>query len=128
MNWDVQKSIWDYVFSCTDLKVHLPETNFILTEPYLNFRSSRQPLLEIFFEDYEAKSLLLVTPSDLSYHNFMQALKSRKYDATIVIDTGYSYTHVVPYVNGCRVNKAIKRIDVGGKVNCFYYENYYDYY
>ena len=34
---------------------------------------------------------------------------------TIVVDSGYSFTHVIPFVNGQKVSDAIRRIDVGGK-------------
>lgn len=34
----------------------------------------------------------------------------------VVIDMGYSFTHVVPIIKGKRVKEAIRRIDIGGKV------------
>ena len=33
-----------------------------------------------------------------------------------MIDCGYSFTHIVPYVLGRRVRNSVKRIDVGGKL------------
>jgi len=34
---------------------------------------------------------------------------------TLVVDCGYSFTHVVPFVNGQKIGEAVRRIDVGGK-------------
>lgn len=34
----------------------------------------------------------------------------------LLIDSGYSFTHIVPYVKGKKVKNAIRRIDVGGKL------------
>jgi hypothetical protein len=40
--------------------------------------------------------------------------------ACVVLDSGYSFTHAVPIFDGCKVNYAVKRLDVGGKLltNC----------
>jgi len=35
---------------------------------------------------------------------------------TLVIDSGFSFTHVVPYFNDLKINYAIKRINIGGKL------------
>lgn len=32
-----------------------------------------------------------------------------------MLDSGYSFSHVVPYVKGRRVKEGIRRINVGGK-------------
>lgn len=37
-------------------------------------------------------------------------------EATLVIDTGYSFTHIIPVIDGKVWNSAVRRIDVGGKV------------
>lgn len=34
----------------------------------------------------------------------------------VIVDMGYSFTHVIPFVKGKRVKEAIRRIDIGGKV------------
>lgn len=35
---------------------------------------------------------------------------------SVVVDIGYSFTHVVPFVEERPINHAIKRVNVGGKV------------
>jgi actin-related protein 6 len=57
----------------------------------------------------------------LAVHNSIQALFEPGIEpnvptqAVMIVDCGYSFTHVVPYYNGKPVNKAVKRIDVAGK-------------
>ena len=35
---------------------------------------------------------------------------------SVVVDVGYSFSHVVPFVEETPVNHAIKRVNVGGKL------------
>lgn len=65
MNWDVQKNVWDYMFSkeCCDL--NLSELNVIVTEPYFNFPSIQEAMTEIFFEEFSCSSLLRINSKDI---------------------------------------------------------------
>lgn len=64
MNWDVQKNVWDYIFSKECCPVNFTETPLIVTEPYFNFTSIQEAMTEIFFEEYECKSLLRINGKD----------------------------------------------------------------
>lgn len=35
--------------------------------------------------------------------------------ACMVVDVGYSFSHIVPYIKGKKKREGIRRIDVGGK-------------
>ena len=37
-------------------------------------------------------------------------------EAALVVDTGYSFSHIVPFVAGRAIHSAITRVDVGGKL------------
>ena len=115
VNWDHQKTVWDYVFGkdCLNIR-HAEKLNLIFTEPYFNFASIQEGLSEIFFEEYGFKSLLRTHPGDLScYQNKLQHPDEK---CCLVIDCGFSFTHIVPYILGKRVRNSVKRIDVGGKL------------
>ena len=114
VNWDHQKTVWDYVFGKECFNIRPDNLNLIFTEPYFNFTSIQEGLSEIFFEEYGFKSLLRTHPGDLScYRNKIQFPEEK---CCLVIDCGYSFTHIVPYVLGRRVRNSVKRIDVGGKL------------
>eukprot|EP00468_Gymnochlora_sp_CCMP2014_P002311 CAMPEP_0167755488 /NCGR_PEP_ID=MMETSP0110_2-20121227/8854_1 /TAXON_ID=629695 /ORGANISM="Gymnochlora sp., Strain CCMP2014" /LENGTH=293 /DNA_ID=CAMNT_0007641485 /DNA_START=288 /DNA_END=1169 /DNA_ORIENTATION=+ len=73
---------------------------------------------EIVFEKYGFKSYCrLPGPSMALYdamRNHSKSLLSETY--SVVVDVGYSATHVVPFVEEMPVNHAIKRVNVGGKL------------
>lgn len=60
MNWDVQKTVWDYIFSKECCPVNFPTTPVVMTEPYFNFASIQDSIAEIFFEEYDVQSYLRI--------------------------------------------------------------------
>ncbi|CAH1132653.1 unnamed protein product [Ceutorhynchus assimilis] len=111
--WEVQKPVWDHVFSKNVFPIE--DNPVILTQPLFNFKSIQDCIDEIFFEEYEVSSLFRCSPSDLTYLNYAKH-KQTKNDACLVVDTGFSFTHVVPYVLGNKFLRGIRRINVGGKL------------
>lgn len=114
VNWDAQKTIWDYIFSseCTNIK--LTNNTLIVTEPLFNPLSIQEVMTEILFEEYDCDGIARTAAPDLAVYNF--SAESNCNGNCIIIDVGYSFTHVVPYIKGKKVKEAIRRIDVGGKV------------
>ncbi|CAK9815391.1 Actin-related protein 6 [Anthophora plagiata] len=114
VNWDVQKTVWDYVFSKECCPVNLNQLSIVVTEPLFNFSTIQEAMTEIFFEEYECQSLLRINASTLSCYQYKTENPNAK--CCIVVDSGYSFTHVVPYVNDTKIKEGIRRIDVGGKL------------
>lgn len=114
VNWDVQKTVWDYIFSKECCLVNLNRLSIIVTEPLFNFSTIQEAITEIFFEEYECQRLLRINPSTLSCYQYKTENPNAK--CCIVVDSGYSFTHIVPYVNDIKVKEGIRRIDVGGKL------------
>lgn len=113
VNWEVEKQVWDYMFGKDVFNCQFEETCLILTEPYFNFPSIRESLVEVLYEDYQFHSLLLTTAGALS------ALKYRKERvremACVVVDSGFSFTHIAPFLRGKLIKAGIRRINLGGK-------------
>ncbi|CAL7941660.1 unnamed protein product [Xylocopa violacea] len=114
VNWDVQKTVWDYIFSKECCPVNLNQLSVIITEPLFNFPTIQEAITEIFFEEYECQSLLRINASTLSCYQYKTENPNAK--CCIVVDSGYSFTHIVPYVNDTKIKEGIRRIDVGGKL------------
>ncbi|KAL1131184.1 hypothetical protein AAG570_012420 [Ranatra chinensis] len=114
MNWDIQKTVWDYIFSKECCPVNFSESPLIITEPYFNFASIQEAMAEIFFEEYECQSFLRVNASDLSDYHYRKDNSSAQ--GCLVVDCGYSFSHIAPYIKGKKHKPGIKRIDVGGKL------------
>jgi actin-related protein len=51
---------------------------------------------------------------DLSCYNYMK--KNPGTLCCLLVDSGYSFTHIVPYIKGKKLKQGIRRIDVGGKM------------
>lgn len=105
INWDIQRQIWDYLFKTKFALKNLSDINLVLTVPYFNFKSIQENLIEIFLEEYGFKSLLLINPACLA------ALKHKEEHpeslCVLVVDSGYSFTHIVPFVQGKRVKSKL---------------------
>ncbi|XP_058807177.1 actin-related protein 6 isoform X2 [Phymastichus coffea] len=114
INWDVQKTVWDHIFSKDCCNVNFGETSMIITEPPFNFASIQEAMAEIFFEEYDVASLLRINPSTLANFHYRHENPTAK--CCIIVDVGYSFCYISPYVNDMRIKAGIRRIDVGGKL------------
>merc|ERR1719481_1553078 len=114
VNWDHQKTVWDYMFGKHSFNLQTEKLNLVFTEPYFNFSSIQMGLSEIFFEEYGFKNLLRTHAGDLAC--YQNKLDNSEEKCCLVIESGYSFTHIVPYVLGRRIRSSVKRIDAGGKL------------
>lgn len=114
MNWDIQRQVWDYIFSEDCLHIKPQDVDLIFTEPMYNFPSIQDTINEIFFEEYRFKSVLRLPAPLLSFINY--GTFQRDISCAVVVDSGYSFTHVIPIYKGKAVLGGILRIDVGGKL------------
>lgn len=112
INWDLQRQIWDYVFR-TKLAVDFSDTTLIITEPCLNFKPIQENITEILYEEYNFASLLRTTCGQLARWKYTK--ENPNSQCCLVVDSGYSFTYVIPYVKDSRLKDGIRRIDVGGK-------------
>ncbi|KXJ82641.1 hypothetical protein RP20_CCG011650 [Aedes albopictus] len=117
VNWDIQKTVWDYMFSSDCCPVNFSETPLLVTEPLFNFQSIQEAMLEILYEEYDCDAVCKTNSVDLVAFNYVHEENHKtKPLCCVVVDMGYSFTHVVPFVKGVKQKDAIRRIDVGGKL------------
>lgn len=112
-SWDVQKNVFEHVFS-TDYDIS--KSNLIVTEPMFNFPIIQEAMIEILFEEHEPLSFTKCTAPDLAQYNYINSQESSEPKCCLVVDLGYSFSHIVPYVKGEKVLAAVRRVDVGGKL------------
>ncbi|CAG7837909.1 unnamed protein product, partial [Allacma fusca] len=113
VNPDLEKTIWDYAFGHECMNINPADCNILVTEPQLNFTHVQEAMCELLFEEYEFKGVCRTTAGHLVDYKF--ALENSKCVCTLVVDSGYSFTHIIPYVNGRKVANCVKRINIGGK-------------
>ncbi|XP_041352519.1 actin-related protein 6-like isoform X2 [Gigantopelta aegis] len=115
INWDMEKQIWDHVFGKDGLKVDFNNTSLIVTEPCFNFESIQESMNEIFFEEYQFKEIYRCNASHLSQYKSEKESTNKRL-CTMVIDSGYSFTHLVPFYKNKKLKESIRRVNVGGKI------------
>lgn len=114
-NWEVQKNVFDYILS-SEFQVNFSESKLIITEPLFNFPSIQEAMIEIFFEEYDCCAIARPTAPDLCQYNYTYSQEGTTPLCCLVIDLGYSFSHIVPFVKGKKVLSAVRRIDIGGKL------------
>ncbi|XP_007567552.1 actin-related protein 6 [Poecilia latipinna] len=114
VNWDVQRKVWDHLFGKEMFKVEFPDTSIIITEPYFNFSSIQESMNEILFEEYQFQSALRINAGSLGAHHYFTSKPSEL--CCLVVDSGFSFTHIVPYCRSKKLKEGIRRINVGGKL------------
>ncbi|KAK4026015.1 actin-related protein 6 [Daphnia magna] len=114
INWDTQKDVWDYLMGKDCFNVHINSMSLVLTQPYLNFQSVQEGLSEYWFEEMECESFLTINPGTLSAYKYGKENPSEL--CCLVVDCGYSFTHLIPYVQGKKITEFVHRIEIGGKM------------
>ncbi|VDK36680.1 unnamed protein product [Gongylonema pulchrum] len=116
VNWDVQQKIWDRVFGAEALNVSFSDTRIVMTDPIYNVPAIRDFSDEILFEQYGFHSLAKASASSLVALADTVDQEYKDELCCVVVDSGFSFTHIVPYYKGKAIRDAILRIDIGGKV------------
>lgn len=73
VNWDIQKTVWDYIFSKDICTGRLSESPICITEPMYNFQSNQEAMDEIFFEEYDSCGVLRIPAPDLIAYNYSRS-------------------------------------------------------
>ena len=98
MNMDVERQIFDHMFKKNLEAGVLKEKTFLFTEPYFNFRQLKENILEVMFEEYQLGKLSKSYPAYLSMINYTK--DSHHHKCCVIVDSGYSFTHIIPFING----------------------------
>ncbi|GFO33396.1 F-box/WD repeat-containing protein 7 [Plakobranchus ocellatus] len=117
VNWEIEKQVWDHIFSKDVCQVDFNETTVMVTEPFFNFPSVGEAINEVIFEEYQFQSLHRTQAATLScYKHQKDKETSGSLFGTLVVESGYSFSHLVPFLKNKPLKEAIVRVNVGGKV------------
>ncbi|KAG2221077.1 hypothetical protein INT45_009735 [Circinella minor] len=118
-NWDVERPVWNRLFSNV-LQIDPKDSRLLITEPCFNLKNIQEAYDQIIFEEYEFASCYRTIAPELCTFNDLALLFGDRPgsipDCSLIVDSGYSFTHIVPFFKGRPVSKAIRRINVGGKL------------
>ncbi|KAG7445611.1 actin-like protein ARP6 [Guyanagaster necrorhizus] len=118
VDWDAQKAIWDGLFSTDVLGIDTTQSSLLLTEPYHNLPNIQQVYDQFIFEEYQFASYYRCTPASLIPHLFPTTTTTTtpSPDCTLIVDSGFSFTHAVPLIHGRPHSRALTRLSIGGKL------------
>ncbi|KAI6044922.1 actin-related protein Arp6 [Pisolithus marmoratus] len=117
VDWDAQKAIWDGLFSSEVLSVNTSESSLLITEPYFNLPNIQEIYDQFVFEEYEFLSYHRCTPAAMIPYGQLFAVEGLQMpECSLIVDSGFSFTHVIPIINHQIQWHAVKRLDVGGKL------------
>ncbi|KLO06271.1 actin-like protein ARP6 [Schizopora paradoxa] len=114
-DWDAQKAVWDGLFSQL-LKVEPADHSLLITEPYFNLPNIQDVYDQFVFEEYEFQSYLRCAPAALLPFGSLFGSGLPAPECMLIVDSGFSFTHIVPLMNGKVLWKSVRRLDVGGKL------------
>ncbi|PWY64755.1 Actin/actin-like protein [Aspergillus heteromorphus CBS 117.55] len=133
VNWEAQKEIWEHSFfdektvRSKDLRIHDPEeTTLLLTEAPNALPMLQKNADEIIMEEWGFGGYLRCVGPPLNAWNDVQSLFgdpivqeadpiATPRECLLVVDSGYSHTIVTPVYKGQPLQRAIRRLDLGGK-------------
>ncbi|KAF9601401.1 hypothetical protein IFM89_019674 [Coptis chinensis] len=128
-NPDLQKEIWSHIFK-TLLHINPNTSSLLLTEPLFNLPSIQHSMDEIVFEDLGFKSLFVAdSPSLVHLYEASRrpdGLISRA-QCSLIVDSGFSFTHAAPVLQNFTLNYGVKRLDLGGKALTNYFKELVSY-
>ncbi|XP_046845659.1 actin-related protein 6-like isoform X2 [Xenia sp. Carnegie-2017] len=97
------------------MKVESSESDILVTEPCFNFASISDAMDEILFEEYDFRSLCRISAAELSSYKFVNEDPDARL-VCLVVDCGYSFTHIVPVYQGKILKEGVRRMNIGGKM------------
>ena len=121
LDWDCLQDLLERAFSEL-LKANKGLTTkgsyCICTQPPITFSSVNRRICDLLFNSYGV-GFVCIAPSPLLTHLRHISLHPRSVGASskcgIVVDAGFSFTHIVPIVDGKVVTPAVIRCTIGGK-------------
>eukprot|EP00958_Prasinococcus_capsulatus_P017568 scaffold1987_cov377-Prasinococcus_capsulatus_cf.AAC.6 len=90
----------------------------ICTQPPVTFSTINQTLCRLLFETYEVASVCIVPVpclTHLSYASKHLQSPAALSNCGVVVDVGFSFTHISPIIDGKVVGPAVVRCTIAGK-------------
>ncbi|RYH13134.1 hypothetical protein EON65_36385 [archaeon] len=113
-NVQCELEVWSHIFQ-DKCRVKPYETTLVLTEPLLNLPSIQNDLNEVVFEYFNFQSYLRQPAPCFTAYSQTRSDPQLNLGLTVV-DSGFSFTHIVPFIQNKLQKHAVKRINIGGKL------------
>ena len=121
IHWDLQKEIWSHGLKRVVAQYKGQVEGIVVSEPYMNLPSMHEEAKRILRDEMKFQSVAMLYPATMALLYMAQSKAATEKSmamhagAGLVIDIGFSFTHIVPIFDWHPIKSAIKRIDLGGK-------------
>lgn len=118
LNWQYENEIWQRVFGPAHLNINPNNHSLVVTEALCSPESLQNDMNEIVFEDFGFSSYIRRPSAWFSSYEFSchPPVGSQCAVGCLVVDSGFSFTHAVPFISNKCLRHACKRVNVGGKL------------
>jgi len=107
---DVEREVWEQVLRSLGCEGGYGATGMAITMPSFSPKEVQKYMEELVNKHFAIQELRMVHPAEAA------AKFEEVGPFCLVVDSGYSFTHVLPLLDGKVFEPAVKRIDVGGKL------------
>jgi len=123
VGWDLERDVWAHAFKAVlglgkQGGLATRDCGLLLSEPMFNFPAVQAATEQIVFEEFGFNSFHSAPAPVFSLRRMAALhadLPAAQAGAGVVVDAGFSFTHIVPFFEGQPVLQGVKRINVGGK-------------
>jgi actin-related protein 6 len=107
--WGIQLQMWNRIFSHPYLDVKPKDSILVVTEPPFNPEPLQNDMNEVIFEDYGFMEYMRRIPAWFSAYNHFHAPEFSPLHSSCctVVDSGFSFTHIFPFINGVCMKPAV---------------------
>ena len=101
-NWQSEMEVWNQILFSKSLKCKPADDNLILTEAIFSPETIQNDTNEVVFEYFGFNQYLRrPAPCFSAYeHHHSSPIQASALNSCLVIDSGFSFSHVVPFVDG----------------------------
>lgn len=107
-NWQCEIDVWTYMLSLPQFKgLNISDTSAVFTEPPVNPPTLQNDANEVMFEYFGFKEYSRRPSQWFSMYEFChdQQWNAHQFNSCVIVDSGFSFTHAVPFVNqSCRTH------------------------
>jgi len=115
-NWQCQMEVWQRMFGLVLGKTGSRDKTLAVTEAPFTPPSVSRCLQEIAFEEFGFHAVHRTTAPCAAAYLHTRQNPEASLGTALVVDLGFSATHAVPYVDGRAVQRAVRRLNIGGKL------------
>ncbi|CUM45622.1 Actin-like protein ARP6 [Debaryomyces fabryi] len=116
ISWETEKAVWDYTFNKASPNQELDTsiTHLTLTETPFQLPQLSMNTDQIVFEEYGFNEYYRCAPASLVPWGNLGSSENSNNDFTLVVDSGYSGTWIVPIIYQNVYWKGVKKLPIGG--------------